>query len=484
MNINIQQILLNGEGIGTEFKEARNQLPESLFETICAFLNRNGGVVLLGVTDKAEVTGVDPESADKMIRNLVNLSNNPQLLSPSFLLEASTVEYAGKLIISIFVPASSQVHRFKSKVFDRSADGDFELKSDQQIKQLYTRKNSLYTENTIYPYLYETDFVPGLVERVRKLIRINRPDHPWNELTDREFFHSAGLYRRDLATGTEGFTLAALLLFGKSEHIQSAVPHYKIDALLRRKDIDRYDDRENIRCNLVEAYDSLMAFVAKHLPDKFYLEGDLRISLRDKIFREIVANLLIHREYTNAYPSGFVIYNNRLEVKNANKPHVYGLLSPDNFEPFPKNPHIARIFTQMGRSEELGTGLRNVLKYCKAYSGSSDFQFIEEDVFITRIPLPNYDYQSDIKHDRVSEVNSDPLNDPLNDPLSGPLNQRQLRLIQIIREGNNITQEQLAGTLQVSLKTIKRDIETLKNKQLIRRAGSRKTGGYVIINTP
>jgi ATP-dependent DNA helicase RecG len=91
-----------------------------------------------------------------------------------------------------------------------------------------------------------------------------------------------------------------------------------------------------------------MAFAAKHLPDKFYLQGDMRISLREKIFREIVANMLVHREYTNAYPSSFVIYQDRVETKNANRPHLYGQLTPDNFEPFPKNPHIIQIFTQIG----------------------------------------------------------------------------------------------------------------------------------------
>ena len=59
------------------------------------------------------------------------------------------------------------------------------------------------------------------------------------------------------------------------------LPHYKIDALVRRIDKDRYDDRETLRCNLITAYELLMRFVAKHLPDKFHLEGDQRISLRE-----------------------------------------------------------------------------------------------------------------------------------------------------------------------------------------------------------
>ena len=150
------------------------------------------------------------------------------------------------------------------------------------------------------------------------------------------------------------------LLFGKEEAIQSAIPHYKVDALLRKIDTDRYDDRENIRCNLVLTYDKLMAFVAKHLPDKFYMQGDQRISLRDKIFREIVANMLIHREYTNAYPSTFIIYKHKVETKNANRPHLYGQLLPETFVPFPKNPHIAQIFTQWD-------DLKNWVPDCEMY---------------------------------------------------------------------------------------------------------------------
>lgn len=146
-----------------EFKRAGNKLPENLFETICAFLNRNGGTILLGVSDNKEVVGVDSYTADQMVKDIVSLSNNPQKLFPSFLLEASKIEYQKKTLIHVFIPASSQVHRCNGKVFDRSSEGDFELKSEEQIKNLYLRKNALYTENTIYPYLYESDFCSGII---------------------------------------------------------------------------------------------------------------------------------------------------------------------------------------------------------------------------------------------------------------------------------------------------------------------------------
>ena len=64
----IQSLIKNGEGITLEFKECKNKVTKSLYETICAFLNRYGGEILLGVTDQGEITGIDDvESIKKEI---------------------------------------------------------------------------------------------------------------------------------------------------------------------------------------------------------------------------------------------------------------------------------------------------------------------------------------------------------------------------------------------------------------------------------
>ena len=47
----IEQLIHHGEGLTLVFKRSKEDLPANLFETVCAFLNRNGGTVLLGVTD-------------------------------------------------------------------------------------------------------------------------------------------------------------------------------------------------------------------------------------------------------------------------------------------------------------------------------------------------------------------------------------------------------------------------------------------------
>jgi len=383
----VNNLLKQREKIRLEFKESKDSIPRNLFETVCAFLNREGGSILLGVNNQGEVIGVDTSAIEQMNSDISSLSNNPNKLYPPFILFPSVVEIKKKQVIHIQVPASSQVHKCDNIVFDRSSDGDFRVTSPQGIAEIYNRKRVHFTEGTIYPHIQISDFKEGLLEKVRNLIRSNKPNHPWLGLSDDEFFRTSGLLKRDYQDGSEGFTLAAVLLFGNDIVIKNILPHYKVDALVKIKDVDRYDDRLTIETNLIETYNELMDFAARHLPDKFHLEGDTRISLRERIFREVIANLIVHREYTNAHSASFIIYKDRVEILNANNPNGSGPISISNFLPFPKNPIISKFFVQIGRVEELGSGIINVNKYLKYYSPGSKPEFIEDFVFKTIIPI-------------------------------------------------------------------------------------------------
>lgn len=50
-------LISNGENEFVEFKKAEFELPKSLFDTVCAFLNRNGGHIILGVDDDKTILG-------------------------------------------------------------------------------------------------------------------------------------------------------------------------------------------------------------------------------------------------------------------------------------------------------------------------------------------------------------------------------------------------------------------------------------------
>lgn len=66
MEENIQNIILLGENVNTELKEANNGLPKSIFETVCSFLNTTGGYIILGVNDKKEIVGIKEELIEKI----------------------------------------------------------------------------------------------------------------------------------------------------------------------------------------------------------------------------------------------------------------------------------------------------------------------------------------------------------------------------------------------------------------------------------
>ena len=383
----IRKLLQQGEGLQVEFKTARKQLNRDLYQTICAFLNRDGGDILLGVKDNGSLSGVDPTCLNQLKKDFTTVINNPQKLNPPCYLAIEEVEIEGAALLHIAVPPSSQVHRCNNRIYDRNEDGDFDITDNQSlVAQLYLRKQNSYTENTVYPYFNLTDLRPELIARARKMAGNRQPGHPWLSLDDVELLTSARLVQHDYQHNVEGPTLAAVLLFGKDSTILSALPHHKTDAIMRRDNVDRYDDRDDIRTNLLDSYDRLIAFGEKHLNDPFYLEGVQRISLRSHILREVIGNLLIHREYTNPFPAKFVIDRESLFTENGNRPHGHGKIDPRNFSPYPKNPVIARVFKEIGLADELGSGVRKLFKYCKPYSGH-DPELTENDVFRALIPL-------------------------------------------------------------------------------------------------
>lgn len=338
-----------------------------------------------------------------------------------------------------------------------------------QIAILYNRKRNYYTENRIYPFLSMSDFKTEMFPRIRNLIRGRYQNHPWLDLDDEQMLHKAGFYGRDAQTQQEGYNLASVLLFGRDETIVNVAPHYKIDALLRKEDVDRYDDRLYITTNLIEAYDQLMGFVEKHLPDKFFLQNDIRVSLRSRIFREIVANLIVHREYTSGYAGTLIIYKDRVETLNPNNPHGNGLLLPDHFVPFAKNPLIARFFAQMGRVDELGSGILNVYKYLKVYSPGKKPQFIEEQLFRTIIPLDEMLYQRD-----------EAVNEAVNEAVSNLVKERLGKELIRIWETDGLNIKGLMSEFSIKRSMAQRDIRLLKDAGMIEFVGPDKTGKYML----
>jgi len=477
----VNRLLHEKENIRLEFKKAKNALPSNLFESICAMLNRDGGDILLGVNDNGTVEGIDSEILESLVTHIVNLSNNPQKIDPPFILFPIKQQIEGKDILHIQIPSSSQLHKTVGIVFDRSNDGDFRVNNPAQIANLYNKKRLHFTENTLYPFLKFSDFKKELFPKIRNLIRSNNPNHPWLALNDEQMLEKAGLWKLDFQTGQSGYTLAAALLLGKDEVIQQILPHYKIDALVRINDEFRYDDRLYIQINLIEAYEQLMDFVAKHLPDKFFQIGGQRISLRTHIFREIVANIIIHREYTNAHPCTFVIKKGRVETENANNAHGDGFIDLMHFVPFPKNPTLAKFFIQLGRVDELGSGVINVNRFIQEYAEDGKPTFAEGHTFKMTIPIPII--EEDVKDIDGATDGANLLkviNDGVGDNISDGVKRRLIEIVYFTNANKHTKVADLINKFNVSERTIKSHLKILIDVNILEYIGSKKLGYYTL----
>lgn len=463
--MDILKKIAGGESITTEFKECRNKLPKNLFETICAFLNRMGGDIFLGVADDGTITGVEESCVPQLKKDISSLCNNANKIAPTVYLHTDDCEIEGKTVLHIYVPESSQVHSTAGKIYDRNEDGDFDITGNSHlVAQMYIRKQREFTENTIYPYATLNDLETETIREVRIMAVNRQPNHPWEKLTDEELLKSCGLYKRDLQTGESGYTLACILLFGKDETILSAIPYFKTDAVYRKENLDRYDDRDEIKCNLIKSYGRLMDFIEKHLDDKFYMDGDRRIDVRNRLFREVVANLLIHREYSSAFPAKLIITADRVTTENGNNARSYGVIDLDDFSPYPKNPVIAGVFKEIGWAEELGSGVRNMKKYSQIYSGKLP-EFEDGDIFRTTIFLQD-------------EGLNEELNEGLNEELN--LSEKEKIVLDLMRRNGKITRASLAEKTGFSKATIDRLIQSLKKKGYIKGRTSKKSGDWIL----
>ena len=473
----LEEFLNEGEGYTLEYKESVNSLSDSVFETVSSFSNRYGGYILLGIKEVkrgnkkvGEVIGVNPAKVADMKQNFINLLNNPQKMAPSLYLNLEEIEYKGMLVLWVYVPVSSQIEICCGKIYDRNGDADQDVTTSADlVANISNRKSAAYIERKIFPYATEEDLCMDLVRKARQMAVNKFKDHPWGNMTDMELLRSAGLYEKDMESGKEGFNMACILLFGKPETIQSCVPGYKTDAIYRVENMDRYDDRLIVENSLMESYNLLIDFIKKHTDDKFFLIDGVNVSLRTAIAREIVSNLLVHREFKSAFPAKLIIEKDRIWTENWSRTQWKGRISLENFTPYPKNPIIAKFFVNIGYADSLGSGVRNLYKYTKIYSDAEP-NFEENDVFRLIVPMrpAGATLTSDREGNEVTEV-TEKVTDVT-----------EKRIIELLNDNSKYKTTELAEMLDISRKTVSIKLKNLREKGIIERVGSDRKGYWNI----
>ena len=122
--------------------------------------------------------------------------------------------------------------------------------------------------------------------------------------------------------------------------------------------------------------------------------------------------------------------------------------------------------------------MRNASKYTEIYSGASP-SFIEGDIFVSTIPLAK-SIKVSIGPENGSGKGSGKSSGKSN---TGRimLNKTQISIVKLIKKDGTITQNDLALSLDISVRSIRKSMKLLQDEGFLLREGTRKIGKWVII---
>ena len=527
-----------GEDTRIEYKTCTEEISESLYESVCSLLNHSGGQILVGVQNDGTIVGVNPDKVEQLRTDIVNCINNPELFLPCPYFTPRIMEVEGKSVMQLDIPCGQYVYRFKGRYWDRNDDADIDVTDQPELLlSIFERKN---------PHLFEERFVEGLTmegldpntfQYCRNVIQSRQPSHAWLQLSDEDILIATHLAIRD---GDKlKIKYAALILFGTDDALAELMPRYRFEALFHmctyadfedmKKFPNRYDDRRTIRQNLIRVYDQLAEFVARYMPDKFYLspETGQREDLRWNLMREIVGNLCVHTDFSSGYACFFHVFKDRVLTKNPTRllPEIpEGELTIQQLSNYTKNPLLARVFHELHWAEDLGSGTRNILRYAPLYYPNYKVEINSGSQFIFSITYQDVIVQDGDKkvQENVTDNGKMSLTEPKNVPNKVKMSptehqnvpntgqmsptdvpeltdeelsikpfereiviskrkRRQQAIVGMISIDSHVSVEAMADKLDVDKKTIKRDLKVLKDNHVIERIGGTFGGEWRII---
>lgn len=262
-----------------------------------------------------------------------------------------------------------------------------------------------------------------------------------------------------------------------ASNIDKAIPHSEsILAAFKGTDRIHIYDRKDVRNDLLTQFNEAVNFLKKHLNIRSEIRGFDRHDIYEiplDALREAIVNAIIHRDYTIKGTSIYVmIYDDRVEIENPGK-----LLSGVTIKNLAKssarrNPIIADLFHRTGKVERLGSGIKRMRDLTRE-AGLKDPVF-EIDPFFRVIFYRNSEYSLKTKvGDRVGKK--------VGDWVGKKISENQIKIIAEIKNNPHISAGKLSDIVGISKRKIETNLAKLKEKGLIKRIGSARSGHWEVI---
>jgi ATP-dependent DNA helicase RecG len=359
----LAKLTKRGEGPTLEFKRSTAELREGM-QSVCAFLNGSGGMVLFGVRSDGVVEG--QQVSDKTIREVTQAYER---FEPPANVPVERLSLKGGreiLVLRTDGTSDSIPFTYEGRPFERVGSTTRKMSQERYEKLLLERahskrrwENQPAEEVTLKEIDREEVF--RIVDIARSVGRLVGPiGRSLPDVLDRLGLRKNGQILR-----------AALVLFGRT-----FLPDYPQCELrmARFRGIDKTEflDQRQIRGPAFKLLEEAELFCQRHfpLPAKIVPTQMRRVEtplIPPDAMREILVNALIHRDYTIAGGAvSLAIFDDRVEVWSAGsfpKGITPGMLTR-NHPSVQRNPMIADVFYRTGLIERWGRGTNRVAEMC------------------------------------------------------------------------------------------------------------------------
>lgn len=400
MATTIQQIdawrAIRSENQHLEFKEAKTQFDNhKLFKYCVAIANEGGGHLLLGVEDKPPRRVVGTAAFD----NLVNMAARIlQMLH--FRVDIEEVPHPGGRVLVFQIPSRPMgtAYQFEGAYQMRSG-GELVVMSEDRLRTIFAEGRPDWLSQ---PALKDCD--GGKVVQLldtQSYFDLAHLAYPVRRTAVLERFESEKLIRRRGAQWDIN-NLGAILFAKKLSEFDglgrkaARVIVYEGTNKLKTR-LDSSDNK-----GYAVGFQGLVEFINGLSPSNEVIEQALRKQV--KVFpeiavRELVANALIHQDFTESGTSVVVdIYGDRMEISNPGKPFI----SPDRFidEYQSRNERLADLMRRLGICEEKGSGVDKVVQ------AAEDFQLPAPDFRVgerrtSAVLFAHRDFEDMDRNDRI-----------------------------------------------------------------------------------
>ncbi|MCQ3806712.1 MAG: putative DNA binding domain-containing protein [Acidimicrobiaceae bacterium] len=453
-----------GETLTVEFKGG-GVGQDDLAEAVVCLANADGGRLLLGVTDNGAINGINPdkkEYADPQ-RLAATISTRTE---PPITVAVETVTVENELVAVIEVPASDSVHATsRGRYVRRTVD----VKGSPQCLPMRPHEvlaaaagETDFSQRVLDGILLE-DLDGNELNRMRGLARQGDGDNALSSLSDTELLRALSLVDRD-----DRLTVGAVLLFGTAEAIRRHVPAHEIGF----QELDGTEIRANeISHNpLLRAMAQLVERVDARNTEEDVEVGLFRIPLpqyAESTIRELIANSLVHRDYTKLGPTLVRMNGGSLTVSNPGGfPPGVNTSNLMSVMPRPRNPALAEAFKRAGLVDRVGRGISRVF---------------EQQLSLGRPPP---DYSGSTTDSVIVRVRSGPADSDLAGYIaqfrrSGEeLDLRDLLTLHEIRAERRITTARAAELFQIDTSSARAELNALVERGLLESRGESRARTY------